>query len=118
MMPEPTTYLRPAQTPVRPFPWFCPHCRRKEVRRATIPYQCTRILNGQPITIVLAKLNVPRCDNCGELVFDYEAEDQIQRAYEIQAGAVPASSQAVTHAIESRNSAQPKPNKPRKRRKK
>ena len=66
------------------FPWFCPHCRRKEVRRATISYQCPRVYEGQPITVVLARLSVPRCDNCGELVFDYEAEEQINQAYQDQ----------------------------------
>jgi len=87
-MPEPTTCAGPAQTPARQFPWFCPHCRRKEVRRAAIPYQCQRVYNGQPITIVLAKLAVPRCDNCGELVFDYEADEQLRQAYKDQTQAL------------------------------
>ena len=68
----------------RAFPWFCPHCRRKEVRRATISYECPRVFNGQPITVVLPRLSVPRCDNCGELIFDYEAEEQINQAYQDQ----------------------------------
>ena len=49
-----------------------------------MPYECQRLHNGKPITLVLAALAVPRCDNCGELVFDYDAEDQINRAYELQ----------------------------------
>src|SRR5262245_55962270 len=81
---EPLTASEPAQTPARPFPWFCPKCRRKEVRRATIPYQCQRLHNDQPITISLKNFSVPRCGYCGELVFDYEAEQQINRAYEAQ----------------------------------
>lgn len=32
--------------PARPFPWHCPKCRRKEVRRVTIPYQCERLHEG------------------------------------------------------------------------
>src|ERR1700681_3272289 len=84
MMPEPLTCPGPAQTPARPFPWFCPYCRRKEVRRTPIPYQCPRFHNGQPITIVVAKLAVPRCDNCGEMVFDYLAEEQVNQAYRAQ----------------------------------
>src|SRR5260370_42475299 len=88
MMPEPLTIPGPAQTPVRPFPWFCPRCRRKEVRRTTVPYQCPRIYHGQPITVVVAKLTVPRCENCGELVFDYEAEEQLNQAYEEQTKAL------------------------------
>jgi hypothetical protein len=84
MMPEPLTSPGPTQTPVRPFPWFCPRCRRQEVRRTTIRYECSRSYNGQPITVVLANLVVPRCDNCGELVFDYDAEHQINLAYQAQ----------------------------------
>jgi hypothetical protein len=69
-----------APTPARPFPWYCPRCREKEVRRETIPYQCERVVNGQPITVKVAQLAVPRCGNCGELVFDYAAEGQINQA--------------------------------------
>ncbi len=77
-----------AKTPTRPFPWICPKCRDKEVRRATIPHQCERLHDGQPITVMLTNLSVPRCHNCGELIFDYEAEEQINRAFEAQAGAL------------------------------
>jgi hypothetical protein len=83
-MPEPTTVTDPAQTPVRLFPWFCPRCRRKEVRRTTMPYQCSRVYKGQQIAVIVEKLSVPRCDNCGELVFDYLAEEQINQAFKAQ----------------------------------
>ena len=82
MTPKPLAAVERAPTAVRAFPWFCPRCRRKEIRRATISFQCQRLYERQPIAIVLANLAVPRCDNCGELVFDYEAEDQINRAYQ------------------------------------
>src|SRR5258708_29739432 len=85
-MPEPLTHSGLASGATRPFPWFCPNCRRKEVRRATIPYQCQRLYKGQPVTVVLAGLAVPHCDNCGELVFDYEAEEQINPSYPAQTG--------------------------------
>ena len=45
-----------------------------------MPYQCERLHNNQPITIALENFSVPRCGNCGELVFDYEAEEQIKGA--------------------------------------
>jgi hypothetical protein len=51
---------------------------------ATIPYQCQRTVNGQEITIALPALTVPRCNHCGELVFDYDAEQQINRACQLQ----------------------------------
>src|SRR5436309_8539234 len=69
----------------RPFPWRCPRCGRKEVRRATIPYQCQRFKNGRPLTVIISDLSVPQCGHCGELVFDYVAEEQINRACEAQA---------------------------------
>jgi hypothetical protein len=45
-----------------------------------MPYRCERLVAGKPVTLVLEKLSVPRCGNCGELVFDYEAEEQIKQA--------------------------------------
>jgi|HubBroStandDraft_4_1064222.scaffolds.fasta_scaffold480362_2 hypothetical protein len=86
-MSEPSTSFVPVHTQGRPFPWFCPNCRRQEVRRVTIPYQCQRFDNDQPITVVLAALEVPRCGNCGELVFTYDTEEQINHAYRAQTDA-------------------------------
>jgi hypothetical protein len=51
----------------------------------TMPYQCERLHKGRPITISLTNLSVPQCGHCGELVFDYEAEEQIHRACKTQA---------------------------------
>src|SRR5437870_3307039 len=82
MMSDPHTEADPAQTTARPFPWFCPKCRRKEVRRDVIPYQCDRFCNGQPMKVVLTALVVPKCGHCGELVFDYEADEQLNRAFQ------------------------------------
>lgn len=86
-MPEPSTPSMPVNTQGRPFPWFCPNCRRKEVRRVTIPYQCQRLHDGKPIAVVLSDLDVPQCGNCGELVFTYDTEEQINRAFRAQTGA-------------------------------
>jgi hypothetical protein len=88
MMPEPLACSGAASGPARPFPWFCPNCRRKEVRRATIPYQCQLPYKGQPVTVVLANLAVPKCGHCGELVFDYEADEQINQAFKAQTDAL------------------------------
>jgi hypothetical protein len=84
-MPEPDTHSEIATSAAsRPFPWYCPNCRRKEVRRVTIRYRCQMEHNGQPVTVVVSELAVPRCANCDELVFDYEADNQINRAFEQQ----------------------------------
>jgi hypothetical protein len=98
-MSEPSTQNGSVQRPGRPFPWFCPRCRHKEVWQVTVPYQCQRLHNGQPITVTLASLTVPKCAHCGELVFNYEAEQQINEAYKAQtAAACEETSKAVAPA--------------------
>jgi hypothetical protein len=53
-----------------------------------MPYQCQLLYKGQPVTVVIADLAVPKCGNCGELVFDYDADEQINRAFEAQTTAL------------------------------
>jgi hypothetical protein len=80
-MPEPVhppAHQRPGG---KPFPWRCPRCGQKEVRAAIIPYRCQRQHDGQLLTVEIPNLSVPRCDNCGELVFDYAADEQIAEAF-------------------------------------
>ena len=50
----------------------------------TIPYQCERLHNQRSITVVLPAFHVPKCGNCGELVFTYYTEDQINLACQAQ----------------------------------
>lgn len=83
-MSEPVT-KRVEQPTGRPFPWFCSRCRRKEVRPATIPYHARRLYEGRHIAVDIPELIVPRCAHCGELAFDYTADEQILRAVEAQA---------------------------------
>ena len=64
----------------RPFPWHCPKCRRREVWRVTVPYEFERRHAGVVKAVRIDSLAVPRCSHCGELVFDYEAHEQIRRA--------------------------------------
>ena len=69
----------------RPFPWHCPKCRKKEVRLATISYQTERLHEGRLIAVDIPHLDVPKCANCGELVFNYAADEQIRAAVTAQA---------------------------------
>jgi hypothetical protein len=73
----------------RPFPWFCPRCRRKEVFPAVIPYHAERLHEGRLIAVDIPELSVPRCAKCGELVFNYTADDQILRAVQENARTSP-----------------------------
>jgi hypothetical protein len=75
---EPT--VNGVQAAGRAFPWFCPKCRQKEVRPATIPYHAERLWDGHVIAVDIPELEVPKCTNCGELVFNYTAEEQILQA--------------------------------------
>jgi ribosomal protein L37AE/L43A len=64
----------------KPFPWRCPKCRQLTVNRVTMPYRCQRTRDGRVVTVEVPNLAVPRCPNCGEVVFDYSAHEQIRAA--------------------------------------
>lgn len=72
----------------KPFPWRCPKCRQTAVNRVTMPYRCQRTHNGRAVTVEVPDLAVPRCSNCGEVVFDYAADEQIRTAFLAQFGSV------------------------------
>lgn len=74
--------------PERRFPWNCPRCRRREVRRTTILYQCERFYKGKSISLEIPDFAVPKCENCGELVFDYVAEEQINKSLQMEISAL------------------------------
>ncbi len=73
---------KPEASLSRPFPWFCPRCRRKEVRPATIPYRCIRSHQDCEYTVDIPALVVPQCGHCQEVVFNYTAEEQIANAFQ------------------------------------
>jgi len=88
-MPEPQANGTPPAAG-RPLPWICPRCRKKEVRLATISYRTERLYEGRPVAVDIPDLNVPKCANCGELVFNYAADEQILVAVKAQAAALSA----------------------------
>jgi hypothetical protein len=73
----------------RPFPWVCPRCRKKEVRLATIAYHGERLVEGQLVGVDIPDLSVPQCANCGELVFNCTADEQILHAVRAKAASAP-----------------------------
>ncbi|HTU16539.1 MAG TPA: hypothetical protein VMG10_00625 [Gemmataceae bacterium] len=70
----------------KPFPWRCPKCRQPTVTRVTVPYRGQRTQEGRVVTVEIPNLAVPRCSNCGEVVFDYSADEQIRAAFRNQFG--------------------------------
>ena len=83
----PEHVLSPEKQPAeKPFPWRCPKCCQPTVTRVTMPYRCQCTHNGRVVTVEAPNLAVPRCSNCGEVVFDYAADEQIRAAFRTQFG--------------------------------
>jgi putative zinc finger/helix-turn-helix YgiT family protein len=68
------------------FPWLCPECGKREVRPATVSDVSHIKHDGRLYTVKLPKLRVPRCQACGELIFDNDADEQIASALREQLG--------------------------------
>ena len=69
-----------------PFPWPCSKCHQQMVERDTQPY-CTDVqYDGRTYTIEVPEFHVPRCKNCGTMVLDDRANDQITDALHRQVG--------------------------------
>lgn len=68
------------------FPWRCPECGKKEVRRATVRHTSQIKYDGRFYAVEVRRLRVPRCRACGELVFDNDADEQIATALRQQLG--------------------------------
>ena len=71
---------------VRPFPWKCGRCRRREIYPTEGEYTTEIVHDGRSYTVTLLSLRTYRCHNCGEVVLDTEADEQITRAFRRQAG--------------------------------
>lgn len=71
---------------MKPFPWKCGTCRQRGLAPAAIDYQTEVAHDGRAYTLVLAGLKVLRCDQCGAVVLDDEADERISRALRAEAG--------------------------------
>lgn len=80
----PEQVLNEKQPAEKPFPWRCPNCRQLTVTRVAMPYRCQRTHRGRVVTVEVPNLTVPRCSNCGEVVFDYVADEQIRATLRTQ----------------------------------
>jgi putative zinc finger/helix-turn-helix YgiT family protein len=77
----------PSQAPVElPFPWICGKCRQHAVERQTLPYSTEVQYDGRLYTVDVPEFRVPRCQNCGAMVLDDDANDQITEALRHQLG--------------------------------
>ncbi len=86
MTPEPSAAPAADKPTGKPFPWTCHRCRQKAVRPAVIAHRSNILFEGQKHVVDVPQLTVPRCEACGELVFDSHAEEQIDRVFRSQVG--------------------------------
>jgi DNA-binding XRE family transcriptional regulator len=67
----------PMQTKSRPFPWRCPTCGKLSVQPIDMPYT-TEVNYDDEIHIVnVPSMVIPRCQECGELVFSGNIDEPI-----------------------------------------
>jgi putative zinc finger/helix-turn-helix YgiT family protein len=71
---------------IRPFPWKCGRCRQREIYPTEGEYITEIVHDGRSYTVTLPSLRTFRCRNCGEVVLDTEASEQITQAFRRQAG--------------------------------
>ena len=67
----------PQQTE-KPFPCAAPNATRLTVNPVTMPYRRQRKYHRRVVSVEVPNFAVPRCSNCGEVVFDYAAYEQIR----------------------------------------
>src|SRR6266545_1183860 len=70
----------------RAFSRKCGKCRERAVALANVPYTTQVDHDGRKYVVSLPALTVPRCNNCGTIVLDEEANRQISEAFRQQAG--------------------------------
>jgi putative zinc finger/helix-turn-helix YgiT family protein len=70
----------------RPFPWRCGTCGAKTVYRVPISYSTSIKYEGRPYDLEIPDLQIPKCQDCGELVFDNTADEQISRVLRSKLG--------------------------------
>jgi putative zinc finger/helix-turn-helix YgiT family protein len=80
MMSDSTQQRDDANPKSRPFPWRCPECGKKEVRLAVVAHTSQIKHDGRLYAVEVPKLRAPRCEACGELMFDNAADEQIAQA--------------------------------------
>ena len=64
----------------------CSRCRERAVVIATIPYEVQQDHDGSKYVVSIPDFTVPRCAKCGNISHDYQASEQISRAFRKKAG--------------------------------
>lgn len=74
------------QRSTRPFPWKCGQCGQRSVEPAIVDYSTSIEHDAQTYEIGVADLGVFRCQACGEMVLDDEANVRISEAIRAKLG--------------------------------
>ncbi len=79
-----TAILTKQAPPQRPFPWRCraSGCGNWSVVLAKIEYYITTERGGVLLDVRIPELEIPKCKDCGELVFTDAVDDQIEEVIE------------------------------------
>jgi putative zinc finger/helix-turn-helix YgiT family protein len=72
-----------------PFPWTCGKCGEQAVERDSLPYSTVVQYDGRSYAVDVPDLRVPCCKNCGDMVFDDSANDQVTDALRRLVGLLP-----------------------------
>jgi putative zinc finger/helix-turn-helix YgiT family protein len=70
----------------KPFPWKCGGCGERVVQSASVDYSVTIEHDGRSYEVEVPELQVARCEACGEVVLDDEANERISDAVRAQLG--------------------------------
>jgi putative zinc finger/helix-turn-helix YgiT family protein len=73
-----------SQTKCRPFPWRCPTCGKLAVHPANMPYTSEVNYDDQIHVVHVPEMMIPRCRECGELVFSGNIDEPIYDALRSQ----------------------------------
>jgi putative zinc finger/helix-turn-helix YgiT family protein len=71
---------------MKPFPWKCGTCRQRGLVPAVIDYQTELTYDGCTYQLNLPALKVFRCEICGAIVLNDEADKKISTALRSAAG--------------------------------
>jgi len=71
---------------MKPFPWKCGSCLERALVPAVIDYQAEVGHDGWTYQITIPALHVFRCDRCGSIVLDDEANKKVSEALRQAAG--------------------------------
>lgn len=80
----------------RPFSWKCPTCHERSIVRSIVPYTIECAHDGRTYTVSIPDLAVPRCEKCGDMIFDTPATRRIDQALREQIGLLSPSKSAKT----------------------